>query len=109
MFEDNVIDITHYSKRTQAGNVLRAGTAFSKPVVDTAPMTKDIPVAVTIETAIQYFNDNAVGEKSVLYKMTAEWLENYRSIAHSTAKRILSEAQEDNVLTVDVSEEEDNE
>ena len=109
IFDKNVIDITHHSKRTQAGNIAKAGTSFDVVMSQSREESTErvIPKNVTIESAILYFRKNANGDNSVLYQRTAEWLEKYRVIAQSTAKRILSEAEEE-VLTVNLKDNEDS-
>lgn len=79
-------DITHHSKRTQAENIEKAGTAYdvvmqrealSKSGADysNANAGSDVPKTVTLESAITYFRSHASGDKSALYTMTADWLE----------------------------------
>lgn len=108
-----VEDITHYSKRTQAGNVEKAGTSYDKVVsemssVNTNVKESSVPVNVTIESAIQYFKDNATGDKRNLYTFTADILDKYRLISRSSVSKAFEKAKEesvnDNVIEVDMSE-----
>lgn len=66
-------DITHRPKRTQAENLTKAGVSKINTVNEVSEPV-DIPIGVTIEKAIKYYETNAVGELSVLYASTARWL-----------------------------------
>lgn len=115
------VDITHHSKRTQAGNIAKAGTAYdvvmgnsSGLVIDNdgvSSITKsNVPQNVTLETAIKFFRENAKGECSKLFSQTADWLDKYRVASRTAMNKLLKEAEqsnegaEDNTLTVDMSE-----
>lgn len=95
---NEVIDITHHSKRTQAGNLEAAGIIKSvstpKEVVHT-----EVPQNVTLERAIDYFKNNATGEYTNLYKATAQWLEKFNTYSRTAVNKVV-----DNVTTVDMSE-----
>lgn len=68
-----VIDVTHRPKRTQSSNLARAyGESSSSS--DSPSRSNNVPSVVTIERAIQYFEENASGELSTLYRQTAVWL-----------------------------------
>lgn len=115
------IDITHHPKRTQAGNVAKAGTAYSKsvsqpvkegsaPNVLSASEVADIlniPANVTLETAIKFYRSHATGQFETLFTMTAEWLEKYRLVSRATVNKAIQQTEEqeskDDVLTVDMS------
>ena len=106
---NEVIDITHYSKRTQAGNLIAAGVI--KPVSndESSPdVIRGVPQNITVETAIQYFRDNAVGEYERLYKATAQWLERYNTYSRTLVNKAVEESAEI-TNTVDMSEVTDNE
>lgn len=115
------IDITHHPKRTQAGNVAKAGTAYANSV---SPKTKEgsvpavlsssevaeilnIPENVTMESAIKFFRGHATGQFATLFTMTADWLEKYRLVSRATVNKAIQQAGEqennDDVLTVDMS------
>lgn len=115
------IDITHHPKRTQAGNIARAGTAYSKsvpqsvkegsvPTVLSASEVADIlniPTNVTMETAIKFYRSHATGQFETLFTMTADWLEKYRLVSRATVNKAVQQTEEqkikDDVLTVDMS------
>lgn len=113
-----VEDITHHSKRTQAGNVAKAGTAYDVVMgkanglaisdSDVSPIKSRVPQNVTLETAIKFFRENANGEYTTLFTQTAEWLDKYRVASRTAMNRLIKEAEqnkeEDNTLTVDMSE-----
>ena len=110
----NIEDITHYSKRTQAGNVEQAGTSYDKFVSEMTSgnanvKESSVPVNVTIESAIQYFKDNATGDKRNLYTFTADILDKYRVVSRSAVskafEKVKEESVEDSVIEVDMSEE----
>lgn len=72
-----VIDVTHKPKRTQRDNLRRAeelrGVDISESSLGDNIVEKP-PTYVTIESAIRYYENNAVGEDELLFKRTAEWL-----------------------------------
>lgn len=111
MIKLSVEDITHHSKRTQAGNIEKAGTSYDKVVSESgATASSDakcgVPVNVTIESAIQYYRDNATGDKANLYTFTAEILEKYRVISKSAVSKAFEEAKKNaksEVLEVDIN------
>lgn len=88
-FVNNIEDITHHPKRTQAGNILAAGTAFmtTTGTANPEPRNTDVPVNVTIESAIEYFRSHAHGEYTTLYSFTADTLERYRVAVPNKDKR----------------------
>lgn len=111
-------DITHHSKRTQAENIEKAGTAYdvvmqrealSKSGADyfNANAGSDVPKTVTLESAITYFRSHASGDKSALYTMTADWLEKYRTASRTAINKMLAESKEtaEDVLTVTIPKE----
>ena len=112
-------DITHHSKRTQAENIEKAGTAYdvvmqrealSKSGVDYSPNANagsDVPKTVTLESAITYFRSHASGDKSALYTMAADWLEKYRTASRTAINKMLAESKEtaEDVLTVTIPKE----
>ena len=113
MMFNHVEDITHHSKRTQAGNIEQAGTSYDKLVQsqgsETAiyPSEHSVPVNVTIESAVDYFRNNAKGEVASLYIFTADILEKYRVISRSAVSKALKEAkkeEEESVLEVSLNE-----
>lgn len=115
------IDITHKSKRTQEGNILKAeamGTITTGIRADgsdlvvsntTVSISKsDIPQNVTPETAIVFYREHAVGEFKNLFLQTAEWLDLYRTASKTAMNKLIEEAKEKEeaeTLTVDISEE----
>lgn len=113
MFKMNVEDITHHPKRTQAGNIEKAGTSYDKLVSSIAgnqPVSSgDAPVNVTLESATQYFRDNATGILANLYTFTADILDKYRVISKSAISKAFEEAKKEsedsNIVEVDISEE----
>lgn len=106
---DNVQDITHYSKRTQAGNLIAAGVIPKEEVTTSAPKTS-VPQNITIEGAIQYYRDNATGDYARLYTATADWLERLNSYSRTVVQNALSKESEttdtdySDTPTVDMSE-----
>lgn len=96
----NVEDITHYSKRTQAGN-LRAAGVITDDVEEPKFARSAVPQNITIETAMKYYLDNAQGEYTNLYKATAKWLSELNSIPKSKLK--------ENMKSVSVNEGDNNE
>lgn len=105
-FVNNVEDITHHPKRTQADNILRAGTAFVTTTDQAKPENRqtDIPLNVTMESAIEYFRSHATGEYTVLYSFAADILERYRVAVPVKDKRKKSEP----VLEVSAENEEED-
>lgn len=113
-------DITHHSKRTQAGNIEKAGTAYDVVVSanqngvalsknSVSISNSSVPKSVTLESAIKFFRENAVGECSTLFKMTAEWLDKYRVASRTAMNKLIQEAKENeerdsDTVTVDMSE-----
>lgn len=113
MMHMGVEDITHHSKRTQAGNIEKAGTSYDALVESmskniSGDTSTSVPVNVTIETAIQYFRDNAKGENTNLYSFTANILEKYRTAFKSAIAKAIKDS-DDSVLEVDASEVNDSE
>lgn len=90
MMNMTVEDITHHPKRTQAENILKAGTAFHT-VTDRGAVSEavesDVPVNVTLESAIQYFRDHADGAYHNLYMFTADALEKYQKTPKKDRKK----------------------
>ena len=101
-------DITHHSKRTQAGNIEKAGTAYdvvmSNGTKDEVKLSENpvsittygIPKSVTLESAITFFRENAKGDCKVLFTMTADWL-----LKESEESE---ESVNDSTVTIDMSE-----
>lgn len=112
MMKMNVEDITHHPKRTQAGNIEKAGTSYEKLVAESSvnsPVSgsSDIPVNVTIESAIQYFRSHTTGSLANLYAFTSDILEKYRVISKSAVSKAFEEAKKEsysNIVEVDISE-----
>lgn len=109
MINMGIEDITHHSKRTQAGNIEKAGTSYDKLVSEmggenSGNKFSTVPVNVTIESAIQYFKDNAKGDKSNLYVFTAEILEKYRVISKNAVSKAFEEAKSKGIIEVDLNE-----
>lgn len=110
MFIHNVEDITHHPKRTQAGNIEKAGTSYEKLVAESSLNShvsgaSDIPVNVTIESAIQYFRSHLTGATANLYAFTADILEKYRLVSKSAISKAFEEAKEESDLVkVDINE-----
>lgn len=96
---NEVIDITHHSKRTQAGNLEAAGVI--KPTVTSSGemIESKVPQNVTIEKAIEYFRSNAQGEYANLYTATAQWLERFNTYSRTAVNKA-----NESVATVDMSE-----
>lgn len=109
-------DITHHSKRTQAGNIEKAGTAYDLCVdnsssirVDTSSKVttvSEVPKSVTLESAIKFYREHATGRMYSLFKMTAEWLDKYRTASRTAMNKLIEEAKEKEkeAVTVDMSE-----
>lgn len=90
MMNMTVEDITHHPKRTQAENILKAGTAFHTVTYSgsqSSPVDSGIPVNVTLESAIRYFRDHADGAYHNLYMFTADILEKYQKIPKKDRKK----------------------
>ena len=70
-------DISHRPKRLQSDNLRVARGDDSLAVRDGSEMIKqtNVPQVVTLERAIKYYRDNAVGDYELLFNKTAEWLE----------------------------------
>lgn len=107
MINMSVEDITHHSKRTQAGNIEKAGTSYESAMSGgqsniSGDSSSKVPVSVTIESAIQYFRSNATGDKLNLYTFTADILEKYRLISKNAVTKAFEEAKND-VLEVDLN------
>lgn len=96
---NEVIDITHHSKRTQAGNLEAAGVLKSASNDSGKVISTSVPQNVTVEKAIEYFKANATGEYTNLYTATAQWLEKFNSYSRT----IINKATE-NIPSVDISE-----
>lgn len=80
-----VYDVTHKPKRYQSDNLRKAQTdrdAQDEPVQGDSA----IPQSVTIESAISYFESNAVGEYRSLYSSTAMWLRSVLSAKNRTSR-----------------------
>ena len=83
---DTVEDITHHSKRTQEGN-LRAAGKLAEETPEPEFIRSKVPQNITLETAIQYFENNAHGEFSNLYRQTAKWLNEFLAIPKSEVRK----------------------
>ena len=88
---NEVIDITHHSNRTQEGN-LRAAGIITDEVTTVAPKATSVPQNVTLETAINFFESNAHGEYSILYRQTAKGLKEYLAVPKSELRKSMKEA-----------------
>ena len=75
-----VVDITHKPKRTQADNLKKAGYTNDEASVADNNVQSKVPQSPTVESAIQFFEDNASGEFKALYSNTAKWLRNYLTL-----------------------------
>lgn len=92
---DSVIDITHHSKRTQAGNLEQAGVVVTQPEPEVPDYSdSDIPQVVTVERAIDYYKKHATGARANLYQLTAKWLEQYHAVAQVHVHRALEQLAE---------------
>ena len=70
-----VKDITHKPKRLQGDNVKKAlKERVEKPENEDEIRPKTTLGNFTLESAITYYENNAVGELEKLYKVTAQWL-----------------------------------
>lgn len=95
------VDITHHSKRTQAGNLIAAGV-ISTPNTEVPTTTNStVPQNITVEVAIEYFKNNAIGDYERLYKATAEWLERFNTYSRTLVNKAVEESK---TPTVDMSE-----
>lgn len=77
-----VEDITHKPKRLQSDNLRNAigsGDVLNAPPEQTIKLS-GIPKVMTIERVIKYFEDNANGEFTELYKSSATWLREYLTV-----------------------------
>lgn len=96
MMNMTVEDITHHPKRTQAENILKAGTAFhtitEKGAIE-ATANSDIPLNVTLESTIKYYRDHADGAFRNLYLFTAEALDKYR-LTSKKDRKLAEEAKD---------------
>lgn len=106
----NVIDITHKPQRTQADNVRAAGREFGANNNEVnAPVASVNLQAVSLESAIKYYESHATGELSVLYKNTAKWLRDLLAIDRykiAEAKKALSEGSNETNTTESEAKEE---
>lgn len=92
------IDITHKPKRYQK-EVYNEIHADEKPESDEdkVKVLGDVPRSITLESAIRYFNNHAVGDKGQLFTRTALWLRELleiRSRAVNTSSLGVSVEQE---------------
>lgn len=72
-----VEDITHYPYRTQSENLK---SAFGdNPEITVNAEGSVVPKILTVERAIKYFEENAVGELEKLYTFTAQCLRAYNN------------------------------
>ena len=102
---NQVIDITHHSKRTQAGNLINAGKNVVDNTKDTGVIdsNSNVPVNVTIESAIEYYKNNATGSFANLYSFTVDVLEKYRKLSKKAINDMKSQENSD-VVEVDINE-----
>lgn len=73
-----VHDITHKPKRSQGAN-LRAAQMSETTTRMGEDATEEVPVVVTPERAIAFYESHAIGEYALLYSQTAKWLREYLS------------------------------
>jgi hypothetical protein len=71
-----VTDVTHRPKRMQ-GDSLKKESPVQDREVDAL---SDTPNAITLESAIRYYEEHAEGEFKVLYTRTAQWLDSLRKV-----------------------------
>ena len=90
------IDITHKPTRLQSDNIIQAGTQFqSEDSVTPTDATNSVPLQhVTLERAIQYYEANARGELSTLYRNTAKWLRQLLAVGNNAVARAVKESEE---------------
>ena len=91
-----VVDITHKPRRLQSDNVLQAGTKYdSEEAQERSTPANSIPLHhVTLERAIQYYEANATGELSTLYRNTALWLRQLLAVGNVAVSKALRESEE---------------
>lgn len=79
-----VIDVTHKPKRYQSDNIKNAvnnDSAVKMTINNTEEIVADsLPTLLTLENAIHFFSDNAVGAQKDLFNQTALWLTDYLKI-----------------------------
>lgn len=85
---NRVEDITTHPKRTQAGNVELAGTAFDRvmSMQNGIPEPDSAPTSFTLENVIEYYSSHAEGPLKKLYEYTAFILEKYRQYLIQTIR-----------------------
>ena len=72
-----VHDITHKPKRMQGDNL--KAVFGEETSASSAGKETNIPSAVTLERAIQFYESHADGEYKNLYSQTAKWLREFMS------------------------------
>lgn len=95
-------DITHHSKRTQAGNLrLAQGKDYiesENSEVDESSipkiLVKDIPQTLTLESMIIFYRENAIGDLANIFKFTADTLEKYRTASRTAINRLIQSAED---------------
>jgi hypothetical protein len=84
-----VTDVTHRPKRMQGDNLKRESPIQNKEVDDLS----DTPNAVTLESAIRYYEEHAEGEFKVLYTKTALWLDSLRKVRVKKIEEVVNHVQ----------------
>ena len=74
-----VHDITHKPKRSQGANLRVAQQSETTTIHMGEDATEEVPVVVTPERAIAFYESHAVGKYALLYSQTAKWLREYLS------------------------------
>lgn len=96
-----VVDITHHSKRTQEGNLNnRPERVYASEETTATPAQQeqgDIPRAITVENAIDYYTDKKTGDIQLakLYSATAVWLGDYLRLKNAKEGKIVEESDEE--------------
>lgn len=80
-----VIDVTHKSKRSQAGNLeIAMKNSPSEPNSEENVFPASVPKSITLERAIEFYESHSEGEYKTLYTLTAKWLRDYMSKRNTT-------------------------
>lgn len=96
-----VVDITHHSKRTQEGNLNNRPDRIYVSEETTATPTQqeqgDVPRAITVENAIDYYTNKKTGniQLAKLYSATAVWLGDYLRLKNLKEGKIVEESDEE--------------
>lgn len=95
-----VVDITHHPKRTQGGNLNnRPDRIYVSEETDTPTQQEqgDVPRAITVENAIDYYTNKKTGniQLAKLYSATAVWLGDYLRLKNLKEGKIVEESDEE--------------